>query len=97
VRFAKRSQTLVVESGGNTILENGGGPGAISNAFAWDQWQLKWASASAVELVTLALPRPALGTIDHGKGKLINFCFSGWCPALEHDHKLFPRPLNATV
>jgi hypothetical protein len=62
-----------------------------------DQWQLKWASASAVELVTLALPRPALGTIDHGKGKLINFCFSGWCPALEHDHKLFPRPLRAII
>jgi hypothetical protein len=33
----------------------------------------------AVELVTLALPRPALGTIDHGKGKLINFCFSVQC------------------
>jgi hypothetical protein len=28
-----------------------------------------------VELMTLALPRPALGTIDHGKGKLITFAF----------------------
>jgi hypothetical protein len=27
----------------------------------------------AVELVTLALPRPALGAIDHGKGELITF------------------------
>jgi hypothetical protein len=34
---------------------------------------------------------------DHGYGRLITFAFPDGVRLLEHDHKLFPRPLNAII
>ena len=44
-------------------------------------------------------PFPTTGdcaTSDHG-WQAYHFCSSGWCSVLEHDHKLFLRPLNAII
>jgi hypothetical protein len=64
---------------------------------------MKWARLGACRADSLALsPQPDCvqgglnrGASGRGYGKLTTFACS--CSALEHDHKLFPRPLNAII